>query len=218
MGLLCACVSLVLLIPPTCHLVTMKTRRLIKQIVIGLNTVSFMLLLMAFAVWFAYFSTNINSVLEQKQGSAAFSICLLGEPVFGRSVGYLLAGWLILGMATMSACYLGNRPKRWYRFLKKRRGVSQQNKLLIHQSIQEERDSDMESEDEESMDDDDYDRMNDEQYDDKEDERLDTLVNGTPSSSHGSNDTYLTADRHDSFGNHSKYTDDRYIGTVEYSN
>ena len=207
-GLLCACIGLLLLIPPTCHLVNMKTRRLLKQIIIGLNTVSFMLLLMAFAVWFAYFSTNINSVLENKEGNAAFSICILGEANFGESIGFLLSGWLLIGFATMSACYLGNKPKSWYQFLSKQRGTGKTNKFQINQSIQEERDSDIDSDE-----DDNYDQMIDDDDDGYEDERLARMINRTPSSnSQGSNDTYMTADV--SFGHH-KYTDDRY--PVAYS-
>merc|ERR1712154_730746 len=84
-GLLCSSIAMILLIAPTCHLVSIKTRRLLKQIVIGLNTLSFMLLLMAFAIWFAYFSTNINQVIES-ESNTSFSVCILGSPTFGESI------------------------------------------------------------------------------------------------------------------------------------
>jgi len=150
-------------------------------------------------------------VLEQKEGDAAFSVCILGEPNFGNSIGFLLSGWLLIGFATMSACYLGNKPKAWYQFLRRQRGLIQTNKFGINQSIREERDSDIDESDE----DDNYDQMMDDDEDGYEDDRLATMINRTPSShSQGSVDTYMTADG--SFGNgHHKYTDDRY--PVEYS-
>ena len=149
---------MLLLIAPTCHLVNIKTRRLLKQIVIGLNTLSFMLLLMAFAIWFAYFSTNINQVVQQEQGQE-FSVCVLGQPQLGQSIAWLLAGWILIGFATMGSCYCSNRPKAWYQFLRQKRNFSGRDidhgrtdidgfkgQLNINGVIQEESTSDIDSE------------------------------------------------------------------------
>merc|ERR1719242_1645624 len=100
--------AMILMIGPLCHLNSVHTRRLFKRIIIGLNTLAFMVLLMAFAIWFAFFSQNINEVVEQ-ESSVALSVCLLGTPVIGLSIIWLLISWILLGMATMSSCYLSNR-------------------------------------------------------------------------------------------------------------
>ena len=222
-GLLCEGVALLLMIAPTCHLVSIKTRRLLKQIVIGLNTLSFMLLLMAFAIWFAYFSTNINQVIEQ-ESNTEFSVCILGTPALGESIAYLLSGWILIGFATMGACYCSNRPKGWYRFLRKKRNFSGResnnfnnhhgginglhdgiNGLNINGTIQEESTSDIDSENEDDPNND-YNQMHDDEDDDssgtdetddsQENQRLDTLMHRTPSN----NSSDYTADG-SSFGN-----------------
>ncbi len=125
-GLFFECIGLILLIFRPCHLINVSQRRLFKQIVIGLNTVSFMLLLMAFAIWFAYFSTNINEVIEAERGNN-FSVCILGEPMFGESIAYSLSGWLVIGVVTMPTCYLSDRPKKWYRWLRNKRHFNLHN-------------------------------------------------------------------------------------------
>jgi len=217
-AVLCESLALILLVPPCCYLVSIARIRVLKRVVILMNTFSFMLLLMAFAIWFAYFSTNINQVIEQGTSENDFSVCILGAPQIGDSIVWLLSAWLLIGVSTMASCYCSNQPKQWYRFVRYKRNTYRARNvdhscsdLNVDEVIEEESsasseiesDVDAAQDDIDDIDDDDdamdYNRMEDQheisESDSREKHRLDTLMRSAAShGSIGSNDTYMTAD------------------------
>ena len=141
-GLVFTVISLLLSLFISCYLVIGEQRKKFKFIIIGLNITSFMIFLMAFAVWVAYFSNSLQNVLNNGQLTKSFLTCLLGNPSIGLSVEFLLIGWLLVGLATISSCYCTNKPKSWYIYIRDKRS----NLLLMNN---------YNSEDSNSIDDDD---------------------------------------------------------------
>lgn len=135
-GIVFGIISLCILFVQTCYLVTIYKRRCLKQLIIILNIMSFVLLLLAFAVWIAYFSQNINDVIEEGEHNNNFYVCLLGDPEIGISVILLICGWMLIGISTIGSCYCGNVPRCWYIYLQKTRiGFLSSNALNVDQNI-----------------------------------------------------------------------------------